>query len=69
MCQCSNPFLNLIDEDSEEEELIEDLAEITIELEKGTTGFGMEIAQSGHVVSNTDGGVAATAGTCRYVPK
>ena len=62
--QCSNPFLNILDED-DEEEMVEELEEVIIEVTKGPRGFGMEIAASGHVVSCTPDGVAQEAGERR----
>ena len=63
LLQCSNPFLNILDED-DEEDMVEELDETEISITKGKAGFGMEISASGHVVGCTDGGVAAEAGAC-----
>eukprot|EP01048_Picozoa_sp_COSAG05_P032128 COSAG05_NODE_12133_length_482_cov_0.804178_1_plen_130_part_10 len=49
-------------EEDPDADMIEEVVELSFELKKGSQGFGMEIADSGHVVSCVEGLPAAMAG-------
>jgi membrane-associated protease RseP (regulator of RpoE activity) len=69
--KCANPFLDMLEEDSgEEDDMVASGVEMDVTIPKASGGFGMEIAESGHVVRCTPGGAAEShdvPAPCRIV--